>query len=905
MRKDVKRSLLLWPSAAAATITLLAGWSTSIEIAPQADPSAAVPPALGLPVPPTAAEITVHEPAARYEQGRRAVALPPRVAAMLEQALAAPTAVAPGVEARDSVAAPDSQRSAGVSLDAPQTPWLAQGIEESTSPWFTGQVVLAPLASVLPQSNRALARPEFASPSLPRTPLAESPQPTSEVATPLDPAAESMFPDRGVRSTVISSAAWPRTAALDDQLNRLTERTFGSDPAHPRTLVSTSPESSQLDQWSHAVSDGLKQLRRLPRLGDPEAGLLIERLDELAGHGVQQAEAARDRDVQVDWLRAAHSLKRRTAVWYPVWEVATRRTATPVDHRPVSVAGGDHDERIADSIHRVRADLHLTADAAGWERFLLLDRIAAAADSPDPTVRSEAALQWLSRLDSPLLHDSHRQWLQRESISVLAAQLKTWVAEVVDYSRLLRQLESYESDSTELSAAEVATAVQALRHCDNPAATNVADAIDVYYRNANLRVAISQRMLERLTPEIPPQTVPVRTSMHGSQIRGTSEIHSDVKVTLIPAPGQWSMQLHTTGTVHTRSRGYRGPIVLRTLGSNGFQVTTPVTVTPSGIDVGQSQGQAEGRVRLQQIESDFDAIPLVGSVVRSYAKYKFEELAPQSSRITNHRIAGEVEHQVDDQLNEQVARATEQFSTLILGPMGRLRLDPTVTDMQTTEDRLIARYRLASHQQLAAGTARPRAPGQSLVSVQVHQSAVNNTLAQLVPQHQPTPIREAITAALATFGGIEPELPEDIPEDVSIQFLPTQPISVEFEDSIVWVTLRVVRLTRDERLQLTKFVVRAAYRAEVDGTSAKLVRDGHLRISGPGMSMRERLPIRAIFNKVLSSSRPLPLTLPAMANHPALAGLEINQLVIDNGWIGLAIGPAYAAVADRQQSVRH
>ncbi|MEM6366172.1 MAG: hypothetical protein AAF745_17205 [Planctomycetota bacterium] len=58
-----------------------------------------------------------------------------------------------------------------------------------------------------------------------------------------------------------------------------------------------------------------------------------------------------------------------------------------------------------------------------------------------------------------------------------------------------------------------------------------------------------------------------------------------------------------------------------------------------------------------------------------------------------------------------------------------------------------------------------------------------------------------------------------------------------------------------------------------------------------GMSMRQRLPVRAVFNKVLAEDRALPLTLPALQDHPALADLVVTQLEMRDGWIAWAIGP--------------
>jgi hypothetical protein len=58
------------------------------------------------------------------------------------------------------------------------------------------------------------------------------------------------------------------------------------------------------------------------------------------------------------------------------------------------------------------------------------------------------------------------------------------------------------------------------------------------------------------------------------------------------------------------------------------------------------------------------------------------------------------------------------------------------------------------------------------------------------------------------------------------------------------------------------------------------------------MSMRQRVPIRAIFNKVFAENRPWQLTRPALREHPAADGIAISQLELRDGWIAIAISPA-------------
>ncbi|MEM6779743.1 MAG: hypothetical protein AAF670_18970, partial [Planctomycetota bacterium] len=227
----------------------------------------------------------------------------------------------------------------------------------------------------------------------------------------------------------------------------------------------------------------------------------------------------------------------------------------------------------------------------------------------------------------------------------------------------------------------------------------------------------------------------------------------------------------------------------------------------------------------------------------------------------------------------------------VFGPLGRLNLNPRVIDQRTTETRLIARYRVAGDWQLAAHTPRPRAYSDSWMSMQLHQSALNNLLERLLPHGQPKTIGELHDDTRSLFAMQPSSLPEDVPADAAVCFAPTRPITLEFDEGQVWLTLRVVSLSRPGSSALRRFIVRASYRPTVDGLDARLVRQGHLRISGPSMSMRQRIPVRAIFNKILAEDRELPLTLPQLTQHPAISDLVVTQLELRDGWIAISIGP--------------
>ena len=458
----------------------------------------------------------------------------------------------------------------------------------------------------------------------------------------------------------------------------------------------------------------------------------------------------------------------------------------------------------------------------------------------------------------------------------------------IDYADLLRKLEQQEIDPIDLVGSEIADAVCALRDSGIEDAVAVAVAIDRHYRNANMRMAVSESLLNRLLPKIDPQTVPVHTRMLGSNVRGTSHITSDLQVVLSPSDTDWNLRLLTLGQVRTQAIGTSGPVSVHTRGTSRFVAQTPIKVNPAGVHRGQVQVNVNGRTALRGIRTHYDRIPIVGVLLRNFANSKFNSIRPESNRLAAQQVRQRVVREMNETLDTRTQNASEKIHSLVMGPLEQLELEPQVVSMNTTADRIIARYRLAGASQLSAFTPRPQAPASSLMSLQVHQSAINNMLEQLIPRQTLMSIDETVDQAASVFHK-EVKFKEALPEGVMIQFAKTRPVTVEIEEGKMWITLRVVQLSRGHRLNLTNFIVRAVYQPEVNGLQARLVRQGHLRISGPGMSMRERLPLRTIFNKVLSPDRPFPVTLPNLVSNPLATGLAVSQLELRAGWIGLAV----------------
>jgi hypothetical protein len=139
--------------------------------------------------------------------------------------------------------------------------------------------------------------------------------------------------------------------------------------------------------------------------------------------------------------------------------------------------------------------------------------------------------------------------------------------------------------------------------------------------------------------------------------------------------------------------------------------------------------------------------------------------------------------------------------------------------------------------------------------------------------------------------------------DVAFHFAPEDAVRFHIGDGRLELAISLSRVDQDGRA-MRDVVVHAYYVPIVNGLEAELVRDGSLGIEGR-LSSADRARLHNVFNSVLPPERRLPILRLDDPDEPRLAGLMITQLVLEDGWLGLAIGPEYnERVAERSRSLR-
>ena len=663
--------------------------------------------------------------------------------------------------------------------------------------------------------------------------------------------------------------SWPNPVSLLEQLEGIAVY----QPAQP---------------WVIKVQGQLEQLRTYPTLKDPQAKQTLHELTTLVKSGNALAETTPDLEFQSNWLRAIYALDRRLTIWHAIYRITTNTTET------ADQVEQDR-SKLRHQILTVQKEMAGLPNGKSWINYLLLENLlktVRSTEEADSLALNALACQVLNRLDSPLLSESQRRFLTSESIQNLRPQLQEVVTSHLEPVRLLHELEKYESQATTQQANVLASQYQYLRWSLNDNKRNLATHMDTHYRNANIRIAVAQKMINRLLPSPKSLEEQVDDTILGAQVSGKSRTSTILKVFLIPDKKQWRMGVEASGEVDSDTETRRRTVTFHNKGSSRYTVNKDLQVDRRGIRVGRAIAKTDIHSELLGFETNFDSLPLVGAIIRSFVRHQYDLQSNQAESIYENRVSHRAQNRFDQEIKKHLLNVEERFQSRYLKPLQNLNLSPVAVDLQTTTgSRLILRYRLAGNQQMAAHTPRPRAPSDSLLSIQIHESAINNTLQNLKLDGKQTDLRTLYRELAEAFDRPDITVPEEIPANVTVSMADQEAVQVQFEEGKVNLRIHLKELKSGRRHKWKNFILTASYRPSMDQLTASLYRDGHLQFEGKQLRLGDRIALQGIFNKALPRHRPVNIINKNMADHDGMQNLTVTQFVIRDTWIGVAIGP--------------
>jgi hypothetical protein len=476
-------------------------------------------------------------------------------------------------------------------------------------------------------------------------------------------------------------------------------------------------------------------------------------------------------------------------------------------------------------------------------------------------------------------------------------------AATADITALSKDLETYESSRDPKLGRYLAEQELQLESSRSAVDRTLADAMEQHYRNANIRVAITAEMLNRLADQRRSESKPVRDRIAGTFVRGQSNMRSESHVLLDPSADTWQLELRATGAVESNTLADGGPVQFRSRGTTSFSACESVVVNDNGIQFKRSDVDATCRNRLVGVTTDYDWVPIFGSIVRDRALDEYRAKQGRVKSQIESRVESQARETLDEQTREAVDQIRQQTYDRFASQLDEFGIKLTPVEMKTTPERLVARMRVASDKQLGSHTPRPRALSDSLASAQINETALTNLAVTLGLDGKRYTAPELQKMLRTKFPQAAAKKPLEARQDTVFQFAAENAVQVHINGGRLELTISFAGI-EFENEAMQHVVVHAYYVPTVDGLNAELARDGTLGIEGRFTSA-ERARLHNVFNRVLPPERHLPIVHVDNPHDKRFEGLMITQLVLEDGWVGLAVGPTTDnRVAQRSRSLR-
>ncbi len=584
----------------------------------------------------------------------------------------------------------------------------------------------------------------------------------------------------------------------------------------PTTLVKSVRELASGGVTGQWAADVLQQIHALgPAVAGPSdrADAILHRLGELGRDAVQTAANMPDRALAGKLRRAGFALARRV----DIWQQLVRLHASPP---PTAAVAPLDPDRLAKCLAKIEALTGDSAEGRAWRRYLLVDplreclsRRPTAADAP----MRQTAQRALARLTQFPLTPEQQQFVAGGPVSALRDELRHWAAEPIGAAALLREIERYERTGLPSDSRRLAMDCQYL--CESPVAARrqLAARIDDFYRNANFRLAVTDELLNDLMPERNLEYSQINDMVQGHPTSGGSLMATEAVVRMVPDPKRVRMALEVTGDIQSNTTTDAGAAHFYNESQSWYVASKMLEVDMTGIILFPAEVQVHNDTELRGVDTKLGNVPGLGFLLAQLARSQYEQNKPAATAEVEQKIIRQASERVDAEAREQLAGVVAKLNQRVFDPLNYLSLGPQLIAAETTKRRFTMRLLVGGEDQIGSHTPRPQAPDDSLASVQLHESVLNNGLRRLQLEGRTFTLPQ-LAQHVGKSLNCTPWQTSPDNEDVKITFARQDPVVVRCQGGQVVLTFAVQRLGKGPH-RWNNFQVRAYYRPEVEGRS--------------------------------------------------------------------------------------
>lgn len=484
--------------------------------------------------------------------------------------------------------------------------------------------------------------------------------------------------------------------------------------------------------------------------------------------------------------------------------------------------------------------------------------------------------------------------------------------------RLQQQVERHLEEPTVETERGISKTLATIDHLDH--APELVSKLRSQYSGANFRAEISIDAMNRLVKPIC-ELEPVRDCILGASVRGQALANGTVRFAAHESSDQMRFDIHMAGHIATNTVGYKKPVKIYTTGSTNYTGFKTLTIKDDQFSASPAYISAQTTNRPRAVKKTGGNFGR--KLIEKIAWKKVCEKKRQSERIASAKAKKKLTKKFDQRVANALTEGRAKYVSKLQLPMQRRGFEGELVQFQSAANSVLASMKLSTDFQLSADSSPPVRAVSNDITLQLHQSAVNNFLPFILSGVQLQ--QDSSEEAMSLKGDLPPWLkkisqenklreitpaneaarpPEEDFKPYRLTFNGEHPASVSFDDNRVTIRLRFEELKTGENeeeppLQNWDFIIH--YRLTQRDNQVVLVRDGEIEVFPTGFDPRwdERMSSEQVgyrnnmaknLNKKADEGRGFPkeIEIPALkiaSDDDAEREFALEQLECDEGWL--------------------
>jgi hypothetical protein len=552
-----------------------------------------------------------------------------------------------------------------------------------------------------------------------------------------------------------------------------------------------------------------------------------------------------------------------------------------------------------------------------WKEYLKWDKLLLqlSDDAPTDADSLETLNQILRRL-----RDEEQPVFKGEPFTNLAGAIEryrdivSWSAQVAseseaevekDNDERLKSLKEYFSPQAPTLTTEAARKISEILNAFNlqRILPDLVAVIRDRYLHPNVWLHISARMIARVPTEPVDTTQPVNDCILGTTICGVAHTCGKATLGLCDSPDHIDLVATLVGQINSRTTGYKKPVQIQSRSTTPFHAVKRAEISDEAFT-------SRGAVAHADTHTTILSIVKVGKqflhrLIVKIAWKRVRQQKGQAEAIASRHAEKAIEVRFDERLDTNLDNAREKYEK-IRDTLKQLQLFPNALRFSSTTAMARIAATFAKPHQLGAPGPPPAFSPANDVTVQIHESALNNAMPKILfdvkisqnsddaaPQlsgQVPKLIRDQLAKAWEGESAQESETPWSMDLDTA------SPATLHFGDGKLILRVRASHIKVGER-DYSNWDILGTYSVTSDGAQVLLSREGEVDALPAGYDPVDPRPLTAeeagvrqeltkdMNSRVVAGDLLPPEFQIPLVDFPDLGALQIKEIIVGGGWL--------------------